>query len=296
MNFIARAKEILLAPGSAWPVIAAEETSATTLYTQYLMPLAVIPAVAGFVGMSLIGVGGFGVSIRVPVLTGLVQMVLGYGISLAMVYAMALIANALAPGFSGQKNPMNALKLVVYSSTAAMAGGVFALIPALGMLMLVAGAYSLYLLFRGVPTLMRVPSEKALPYTAVLIVCAILLSAAVGVGLGAVHGGPASIGSLGTGSGLGAPTAQFTIDTPQGAISVDTARIGGTGTPGETEFTIDTPNGVVKVDTAKMEAWNKRMEAISERLEKAQRSGDQVAMEQAFKAMAEMQKEHPLAR
>lgn len=263
MDIISRVKDILLTPKSAWSTIAVEETDTATLYMQYVMPLAAIPAVAGFIGMSLFGVGGFGVSIRVPIMTGLVQMVLGYVMSLAMVYVVALIANALAPGFGGQKNPMNALKLVVYSSTAATVGGIFALVPALGILTLVAALYSLYLLFLGVPLLMRVPQEKTLPYTAVLVICAIVLGAIVGVVMGAIQGGPASMGSLGV------PAAQVTIETPK---------------------------GMVTVDTAKMEDWGKRMEVLGRKLEKAQQSGDQAAMEQVLNEMNALQKEQPMAR
>jgi hypothetical protein len=103
MNIISRVKEILLTPKQAWPGIEAEETSTVTLYTQYIMILAAIQAVAGFIGMSLFGISTFGVFIRVPVLTGLIQMVLGYGLSLAMVFVVATIADVLAPKFGGQK-------------------------------------------------------------------------------------------------------------------------------------------------------------------------------------------------
>lgn len=188
MNIIARVKEILLTPKTTWPVIEAEVTSVAALYTQYVMILAAIQAVAGFIGMSLFGIGAMGVSIRIPFLTGLIQMVLGYGLVLVMVYVMSLIADVLAPSFGGQKNAMNALKLVAYSGTAAMVGGIFAVIPALGILTLIAGLYSLYLLYLGVPTLMKVPQEKALPYTAVLVVCAIVVGVIAGTILGTVRG------------------------------------------------------------------------------------------------------------
>jgi hypothetical protein len=191
MNLIVRVKEILLTPKAAWPVIETETTTTVALYTQYIMILAAIQAVAGFIGMSLFGFSAMGVSLRVPLLTGLIQMVLGYGLALVMVYVMALIADALAPSFGGQKNTMSALKLVAYSGTAAMVGGVFAIIPALGVLTLVASLYSLYLLYLGVPTLMKVPQEKALPYTVVLVVCAIVIGVIVGAILGTVRGGPA---------------------------------------------------------------------------------------------------------
>lgn len=251
MNIIARVKEILLTPKPAWSIIETEETTTAALYTQYIMILAAIQSVAGFIGMSLFGVSAFGVSVRVPLMTGLVQMVLGYGLTLAMVYVMAMIADALAPGFGGQKNSMNALKLVAYSSTAAMVGGIFALIPALSPLTLLASLYSLYLLYLGVPTLMKVPQEKALPYTAVLVVCAIVVGVIAGTVLGAVRGGPTI--------GMGTPASQLSIETPKGAVNVD---------------------------VAKLEAWSKRMEETGKKLENAQQSGDQAAVEQALKEMA----------
>lgn len=260
MNIIARVKEILLTPKPAWSVIETEETNTATLYTQYIMILAAIQAVAGFIGMSLFGVSAFGVSVRVPLMTGLVQMVLGYGLALAMVYVVAMIANALATHFGGQKNTMNALKLIAYSSTAAMVGGIFSLIPALGALTLLAALYSLYLLYLGVPTLMKVPQGKALPYTVVLVVCAIVAGTIAGMILGAVRGG----------------STMMDMHTPTGQMS------------------IETPKGTVNVDVAKLETWSKRMEEAGKKLEKAQQSGDQAAMEQAAEEMASLQKGQPM--
>jgi hypothetical protein len=258
MNIIARVKEILLTPKSAWPVIETEETDTATLYTQYIMILAAIPAVAGFIGMSLFGASAFGVSVRIPLMTGLVQMVLGYVLGLAMVYVVATIADLLAPYFGGQKNPINAVKLVGYSSTAAMVGGIFALIPVLSALTLVTAVYSLYLLYLGVPTLMKVPQEKVLRYTAVLVAGAIVAGAIAGTILGTVGGSPTDMG------------------TPAGQMS------------------IETPEGTVHIDFGKVDAWGKRMEAAGKKLEKAQQSGDQAAIEQAMKEMTSLQREQPI--
>lgn len=260
MDIIARVKEILLTPKPAWLVIESEETNTATLYTQYIMVLAAIQAVAGFIGMSLFGVSAFGVSVRVPLMSGLVHMVLGYGLALVMVYIVAMIADALAPGFGGQKNQMNALKLVAYSSTAAMVGGIFALIPALSILTLIAALYSLYLLYLGIPGLMKVPQEKVLPYTAVLVVCSIVVGTIAGSILGAVSSGPMM--SMGSGGG---------------------------------QISIETPKGAVDVDVAKLEAWSKRMEEAGKKLEKAQQSGDPATMEQAIKEMASLQGGQPAA-
>ena len=54
-----------------------------SIYTGYLCLLGLVPAVAGFIGMSLVGVGGFGFSFKVPIVTGLVNMIVGYALWLA---------------------------------------------------------------------------------------------------------------------------------------------------------------------------------------------------------------------
>lgn len=103
MNPVQRVKDILLSPKQTWPTVESEVTDTAGLYKNYIMILAAIPAVAGFIGMSVVGFNAFGVSVRTPLVTGLVQMVVGYVLSLVMMFVVALIVNALAPTFSGQK-------------------------------------------------------------------------------------------------------------------------------------------------------------------------------------------------
>ena len=131
MDLVQRVKSILLQPKDTWVTIEAEPADMAGLYTRYFMLLAAIPAVCGFIGMSIIGMGAFGVSIRVPFLSGLASMVVSYVLSLVGVFVLALIVNALAPTFGGQKDQIQALKLAVYASTAALVGGIFSLLPAL---------------------------------------------------------------------------------------------------------------------------------------------------------------------
>jgi hypothetical protein len=172
-NLVDRAKNIVLAPKTEWAVIDAEPTSIQDIYTRYLVPLALIPAVAGFIGASIVG-------ISVPVLgtvrtgffTGLVQAVLQFGVSLAMIYVFGVIIDALAPTFAGQRNPLAAFKVAAYSMTPAFLAGIFSLIPALSIFGIL-GLYSIYVLYLGLPRLMRAPEDKAVAYTAVVFAAAI---------------------------------------------------------------------------------------------------------------------------
>lgn len=180
MNLVQRVQDILLRPKRTWPEIAAEPTDTATLYRDYLLILAAIPAVAGFIGLSIIGAGVFGVRFRVPIVSGLVQAIVSYVLSLVMVYVLALIVDALAPSFGGRRSPIQALKLVAYASTAGFVGGIFGLLPSLAVLGALVGLYSVYLFYVGVPVLMECPAEKALVYTVVFALCAILASVVLG--------------------------------------------------------------------------------------------------------------------
>ena len=237
MNIVERAKAILLSPQSTWTAIEAESTTTAELYRGYLMWLAAIPAVCGFIGMSLIGVGGFGFSVRVPLLMGLGNGVVSYVLSLVGVFVLALIVDALAPRFGGTRNSIQALKLTVYASTAALLGGVFSLLPLLSILGLLAALYSIYLIYTGLPVLMKSPPDKSLIYTVVVIVASIVL----GVIFGAVM-------------------ALFRPHHPMGGA-------GG-------EVSITTPQGKLSINTAALEAAGKKMEEATRQMEQAQKGGN----------------------
>lgn len=181
MNLVERVKRILLSPKAEWEVIDAEPTTPAELYTRYIVPLAAIGPIAQLIGYSVFGVTvPFVGTYRVPVGSAITQALATYILTLAGTYVLALIIDALAPTFNGQKSQIQALKLTAYSLTASWVAGIFALIPGLRILTLL-GLYSLYLLYLGLPVLMKTPREKALAYTAVVIIAAIVLSLVIGV-------------------------------------------------------------------------------------------------------------------
>ena len=196
MSIVERVKQICLAPNTEWPVIAGETTSAGTLISGYVLPLAGISAIAGFIGGSLVGhtlpfVGTY----RVPIVAGLGMAVFGVVMTLVGVFVLSLIINALAPTFGAQKNSDQALKVAVYSFTPAWVAGVFMILPALGMLAALGGLYGLYLMYLGLPRLMKCPDDKAIGYTAVVLICAIVLGAVIGSVTGGVIGGAGMMGA-----------------------------------------------------------------------------------------------------
>jgi hypothetical protein len=177
---IERIKNILLKPKEEWQVIAGETTSIGDLYKNYIFILAAIGPVASFIGLSLVGVSLPMVgSYRVPIVTGLLNSIVQYILTLAGVYVLAFIIDALAPTFAGEKNMDQAFKVAMYSYIPGWLVGIVMIIPALGVLSIL-GLYGLYLLYLGLPVLMKSPQDKSVGYTIAVIVAAIVIFVVIG--------------------------------------------------------------------------------------------------------------------
>lgn len=172
MNAGTRVKSILLDPAAAWRLIEKEVGDPAYLLSRYVALLALIPALSGFVGATLIGsIAPSGVIVRVDIVDGLLGAIFSYATSCAMALLLGLLINLLAPTFGGRRDFENAFKLAVYSFTPLWIAGIFLLLPGLRFLLLT-GAYAIYLLWLGVPRLTKVPEQQAVNFTAVIVVCA----------------------------------------------------------------------------------------------------------------------------
>jgi len=173
MELLDRVKAILLTPQAEWPVIARQKGEAARLFVRYVAVLGLIPALARLIGTSLIGS-------YAPIRSSLAGALVTYLSGFAAVYALALVIDALAPMFGARKDFAGALRLAVFSCTPVWLAGIFLLVPGLSFLISL-GLYAAYLIWTGLPILMRVPAERALPYAALVAGCGLLV--AVGLGL-----------------------------------------------------------------------------------------------------------------
>jgi hypothetical protein len=198
-GLLSRVKNILLSPKTEWPVIAPEPTTVPQLYVRYVMPLALLAALMGFLRMSVLGVNSaFGNSFRMPISSGLTYTVMMFVSALFCVFVVGLIISALAPSFSGTRDQRQALKVAAYSLTPAMLSSALALSPVLAtLLQLLAGLYGIYMLSLGLPVLMQSPKEKAFGYTASVVVCTILVGIVFGILSTVAHIGGARQGLFG---------------------------------------------------------------------------------------------------
>ncbi len=187
MDIVARAKGLILRPEQEWQAIAAEPTDTARLFTGYAVPMALIPAVAGFIGAAVItGMMGSALGVgQIGLLTLLMHSVVAYVLGLAGVWLLGKIIQALAPRFGGTGEEVPAMKLAVYSPTAAWLAGIFTIIPPLAILTIL-GLYSLYLFYLGATPVVRVARDRTVVFTLVVIVCAIVVNILVGAVAGVV--------------------------------------------------------------------------------------------------------------
>jgi hypothetical protein len=214
-NLIERVKNILLSPRAEWARIAGETTEIGPLLMGYVLPLAAIGALAGFIGSMLFLGFLFGAAGLVPAIIG---AVINVGITLLGVFLCGILVNALASSFGSKPNQMRANQLAAYASTASLVGSWGAIVPFLGWLFALAGGiYSIVLFYMGLTPMMQTPEDKRVLFTIVLALIAavaawvvMMMMATVLVGMGLGVGGAMSRGF----SANEAPLAQAELALP----------------------------------------------------------------------------------
>jgi Yip1 domain len=176
MKAARRAKAMLLHPSAEWAVIERESGDPAYLLSRYVAVLALVPALCGFIGASVIGVvvPGTGL-VRASLFDGFFGAIFGYAMAVAIVLVLALVINLLAPLFGGRKDFDSAFKLAVYSYTPVWLAGIFLLLPGLRFLILLS-FYGAFVLVLGLPRLMKSPAQKSYGYAVVIVVCACALT------------------------------------------------------------------------------------------------------------------------
>lgn len=188
-KLLERVKNILLSPKTEWPVIAAEPATVQSLLT-YAAILAGIAGLAGMIGMAFVGVFGF----RLPIGLAMANFVVTLLLTIGLCYAMGMVVSALAPSFSGEKDLIQGLKTIVYTSTAMWVASIFSIVPALGLVAMIAGlVWAIYLLYTALQHTMKSPPERSGGYTAVTIIIYIVLGWIVGMVAGMVTGSSAAM-------------------------------------------------------------------------------------------------------
>jgi hypothetical protein len=170
MNLIDRAKNILMSPKTEWLVVDTETATPGSLLRSYVIPMALIGAIAAFIGYGFIGLNIFGVKIA-GINWGIAQGLTIFVSAIVSYFISTYVIDALAPSFGSEKNINKSAQLVAYASTAAWVAGIFHILPSLAILGIL-GLYSVYLFYVGLPIMKKTPEDKKIVY---MIVSALVI-------------------------------------------------------------------------------------------------------------------------
>lgn len=164
---LSRAWGLFSNPKAEWEQIRDETTTIPNILIGYVAPLAAIPPISDLIGSTL-----FSHMLQVAPGDALIRAVVTWLVSLGLVGFLGILINLIADNFDADRDDLAAQKVAAYSLTPAFLSGVFSLWPPLWWLSIFALAAMVFLMYRGLPILMKAPEDRALGYAAMVTIAA----------------------------------------------------------------------------------------------------------------------------
>lgn len=170
-------------PDREWQRIRGRQQSFWRVYLAQVPLLALLPVVAAYFGVTQVGWRvGDGELVRLTAQSALSLCVATYFAQLVAVYVLGEFINWMSRTFgvtdSAPQRHYEGTALAVYIATPMMLAGAILAYPQLwvvvGVLTL-AGCYSIYLLYEGIPILMNIPKERGFIYASSVVTVGLVL-------------------------------------------------------------------------------------------------------------------------
>lgn len=178
---------IFLNPDREWQRIRSEKQSFVKVFAVHVPLLALIPVVAAYIGVTQVGWSiGSGSEVRLTSQSALMLCAAAYIAQLVAVYVLGEYINWMSRSFGvagdASERHYEGTALAVYSAAPMMLAGFVLLYPQLWLVatvFLIAGCYSVYLIYEGIPILMNIPKERGFIYASSVITVALVLAVVV---------------------------------------------------------------------------------------------------------------------
>ena len=172
-------------PAKEWKSIKDERCTVGKCFCSHVLILAAIPAIAGYIGTTQVGwsFGNFEPH-RLTTQSAMQIAILTYLTMLVAVFSLGKAIHWMGQTYGSKQTLPQAIALAAYTATPMWLMGFFFLYPILWVNMLVglpALAYTVFLLYTGVPVMMGVSKERGFLFaSAVLSVGLVMLVAVLG--------------------------------------------------------------------------------------------------------------------
>ncbi|WEM41529.1 Yip1 family protein [Photobacterium sp. DA100] len=165
-------------PKQEWRAIDKEHEGIQSSLSHILL-IALLPPVFAFISSVFIGWRiGVGAPIYLTQGSALAMSVAMYFALIAGVFALAYLTYWMSHTFGSTPTYTQALELAAYTATPLFMISIAAIYPQIWFLMiagLIGIAYSVYLLYTGVPILMHIPEERGFIYASSIVTCGLVL-------------------------------------------------------------------------------------------------------------------------
>ncbi|WP_317930937.1 Yip1 family protein [Halioxenophilus sp. WMMB6] len=181
---------IMIHPDREWRAIRSERHSFIQVFVSHVPILALIPVISSFIGVSQVGWSfGDGTATKLTPISALSLCAITYFALLAGVYILGEFINWMAATYGvrddAEKRHYEGTALAVYVTIPIFLAGIIQLYPSIylnALALCIAGAYSVYLIYEGIPILMNIPKERAFMYATSVVTVALVIAVVVRVG------------------------------------------------------------------------------------------------------------------
>lgn len=168
---------ILTHPDREWQTIREEHESTPKLFLTHVILLAIIPAAAAFYGTTQVGWQvGDGAVIRLSEGSAMQLCVMFYAAMLSGIFIIGKFIDFFAATYNVESD--NGVTLAAYTATPLFLIGAIAVYPVLWVNMMagvIAVCWSVYLLYEGLPILMKMPAERGFMFASSILTVGLVM-------------------------------------------------------------------------------------------------------------------------
>lgn len=186
MRLLGHTIGIFTNPAKTWKAIRADRHSFLEVFFTHVPILALIPVIAGYIGVTYVGfeLGGHLTKLT-PQSAGILAVVTYFAVVLG-VYLLGEFINWMAKSYGVEGDEptrhYEGTALAVFVTTPIFLASIVLIYPHLWLTMAaigLAGTYSVYLLFEGIPILMNMNRERAFLYACAVVTVALVMMVTV---------------------------------------------------------------------------------------------------------------------
>jgi hypothetical protein len=171
--FIQHIIGLLSDPTRQWEKIREQYQSGSGNPVGHVLILALIPAVSGYIGTTQVGWRiGVGEPIRITGDSAMSIAIIYYIALLVGIFSVGWVIHLLGKAYEVQKPLPLCIALAAYTATPLFLIGLMQVYPVLWLNMLMglpALAYTVYLLYSGLPIMMEIPTERGFLYSSAVL-------------------------------------------------------------------------------------------------------------------------------